>query len=510
MTDNRYRICGLMVFILLIFSCAFSASALQVRPMIIDLDLEPGDTEEFELVLSGGALARQSVSLTLMHPEQNIDGRLNYHEINPEINPAVDWLRLESNEVTIPANENAVVRGTVDIPFDAWGSHTAVIMIDNDTIEQDTSFLGFRIRYAVRVNINIESPGQRPGVEIIDFSLEPDDSGRPIALVHFKNTSRLRFPAVADVTIRGEDRRLLERIPLFSQATSLSRRDDFQVYPGSELLYRGEVTKPLFPGDYEIQLFFRYADGRQIIQRETVEITEEFIREEEMKHLTADPEEILVSTLPGASSTQMLKLTNHFSEPLLVKTYQTDIKSNYEHSVFAEQEVDLRGDREFVLRPGGVYHQLLIFRPPRDLKPGGYYGYHDIEVYNLNHDKLEEHKVRLSSSVEGEIEKRAEIVDLSHDRGDNSDTLSLTFKNTGNTHIIPRARVQLFDNNNEIYANIDMRLQQEERILPGFNSFLSAERRLITEGDYKAVVILEADNEELDTEEFSLTIGDKK
>ena len=502
---------GAILFIILLFIISVTVSAIQVSPLVLNFDLNPGDIEEFELILTGG-IARETIELNIMHPVQGINGRISYKEIDESHNnPAVDWIELETSEVTVPADEEIVVRGNINIPFGASGSHTATIMVDqSEPMQRPGAMVGFRIRYAVRININVDSPGHRASVEIIDFSLEADDQGHPIITSHFKNTSPLRFPVEADVTIRSEDRRLLERVPIYSPATSLSRRGNFQVYPHNELIFNGEVTQPLFPGQYELQLFMRYADGRQIIQRQTVELEEEFLREEAARFLSADPEEIVVSTLPGASSTQMLKLTNHFNEPLLIKTYQSDIRTEYEHSLYDSQGVELRGDNQFVIRPGGFHHQLLIFRPGREQKPGGYYGYHDIEVYTLNQEKLEEHKIKLTSVVEGEIDYRAEIMDLSHHRGDELDTFSVTFENTGEIDIIPRVRVQLIDANEEIYANINMNQQEEERILPGFNSYLTAERRLVTEGEYKAIVTLEADNKELDKKEFSLTIGDSE
>ncbi|MFW5855956.1 MAG: hypothetical protein ACOCVB_01650 [Bacillota bacterium] len=504
------KLSGVILLLLIIFAISFTVKAIQVQPLVVNLDLKPGDTEEFQLTLVGG-LKRETVNLTLMHPRQNISGRLSYQEIASDINPALDWLDLESEIVTVPANENIVVSGRVNIPFNAGGSHTAVIMVEEEEIDEGPgSIVGIKMRYAVRVNINIDRPGQRPSVDILDFSLEADEEGRPIISTHFKNTSLLRFPAVADVTIRGEDRRLLERVPVYSEATNIDRRDNFSVYPGSELIYKGQVTEPLFPGNYELQMFFRYADGRQIIRRQTVEIEDEFIQEDSLRYLTVEPLDISLSMIPGASSTQILTFNSHISEPLLVRTDQTSLGSEYPQSVFANLEFVLRGDSQFMLPPRGKSRQLLTFKSEREIKPGGYYGYHDIEVYNTEGQLLETHRVNLSSILKGEAETSGEIRDLSHDRGESVDTFSATVRNTGHIHIIPDVVLRLFDEEGDIYMNLNLSLQDEDKILPLQTRFVSGERRLVEAGEYTAEVILRAENEELDREEFMLTIVDNE
>lgn len=497
---------GVIIFLILFLGITINVVAVQVQPLVINLDLSPGDSTQFELKLTGG-MARDTVRLEMMHPVQNLSGSLSYQEIDSSLNPAIDWVELERTEVAIPANEEVVVKGYVNIPFDAGGSYTAIIMVDNvEPIDSDVPFMRFQLRYAVRLNMNINRPGQRADVEILDLTLEPDNAGKPIISVHFKNTSPLRFPAVADVTIRGEDRRLIERVPVFSQATHLDRRENFSVFPNSELIYRGEISKSLFPGTYELQLFFRYADGRQIVKRQIVEIEEGFLREESLRYLAVDPQNITMSVIPGATSTQILTLSSQFSEPLLVRTFQTDLSPEYSQSIFSAQELDLRGHREFKLNPRGTTRQLLTFRVPRDLNPGGYYGYHDIEVYNLEQEKLETHRINLISIIQGDILQAAEILDLNHNSGDFLDTFSVTLKNTGNIHINPQVGLQLFDAEEVLYLTLNLTLQDEDKILPAYSSFLTAESRYVEQGDYTAVLSLVSEGEELDSKEFSLAI----
>lgn len=499
-----------IAFIITILIVSFSSKvlAIQVIPMVINLNLEPGESEEFQIKLLGG-IARDTFNLYLMNTVQNIDGTLSYKEADGEISEVLNWITLEEERVTVPANEERIIRGRVDVPFDGSGSHSAVIMVQQtEAVDRPASFMSVRMRYAIRININVNRPGQIPRLEIIDFSLEADENSRPIITTHFKNTTPLSFPVVADVTIRGEDRRLLERVPVYSGVTSMARRNNFRIYPNAELIYQGEVTEPLFPGTYELQLFLRYADGRQAIQRKTIEVQEEFLSEEAIKYLSLEPEEITLSLRPGASSIQVIQFNNRTNEPIIVRTRPLDISTEYNYSISSNLELELRGDTEMRLPPRGVGRQLLNFKTSRELESAGYYGLYEVEVLNQYGERLEMHLIDLSTIVGIDLEKNAEILDLNHDQNVHEHIFSLTVKNNGAIHISPTASLELIDESGDIYTNLNLELE-EARILPENIGRLMVERNRIIPGVYTGVVtIKDANNNELDTKEFSINVVD--
>lgn len=505
----KKKIVFAFIILILIISLSLKISAMQVVPMVINLYLEPGDSEEFQIKLSAG-IARETYELYLMNTVQNIDGSLSYKEFNDDLSEVLNWISLEDEQVTLPANEERIIRGRVDVPFDAGGSHSAVIMVQQtEAVDRPGSFMSVRMRYAIRINIHVDRPGQIPRIEIEDFSLEADENGRPVISTHFKNTTNLSFPVAADVTIRGEDRRLLERVPVFSEVTSMARRDNFRVYPNSELIYKGEITEALFPGTYELQLFLRYADGRQIIKRKTVELGDEFLREEAIRYLSIEPEEIQLSMRPGTSSINVIQLNNRISEPILVKTRPVDIRSDYKHSIFSNFETETRGETEISIRPRGVGRQLLSFKTSRDLKPAGYYGFYEIDVYNQQGENLETHLINLSAIVGTDLEPESEIMNLTHSQNEDENIFSLTFKNNGLIHISPEANIQLIDEEQEVYANLTLSME-EERILPEVIGQMMVERNRILPGSYTAAVTLRASGVELDSQEFSIIIEENE
>jgi len=503
---NKYLTAIITILIILIFP--MNILAMQVNPMVINMLLEPGDMEEFQIELTG-AIVRDTFQLYLMNTVQNIDGTLRYEDAASITNPVLDWIEIDTNEVTIPANEKATITGRVRVPFDASGSHTAVIMVQqSEAVSRPESFMNIRMRYAIRINIDINRPGQIARVEIIDFDLTANDNGNPVITTHFRNTTPLSFPAVADVTIRGEDRRLLERVPVFSKATNLARRDHFRVYPNSELIFQGEVSEQLFPGTYELQLFLRYADGRQAIQRKTVEIGDEFLREETIRYLTLEPENMTLSLRPGASSIQVLQLNNRTNEPIIVRTRPLDIRTDYPYSILSSLEIELRGDTDMQIQPRGTGRQLLNFKTARDLEPAGYYGRYEVEVYNQFGETLETHLIDLSAIVGTDLTKIGEILDLNHNQNIHEHLFSLTVRNNGNIHLAPTASLQLIDETGQVYTNLNLELE-EDRILPENIGRLMVERNRIIPGVYTGIIsLIDADGNELDTKEFSINVID--
>ncbi|MFY9436277.1 MAG: hypothetical protein WAQ42_05145 [Limnochordia bacterium] len=79
------------VFLLLVLN--WSVVGAGVRPLILDLDLTPGDRTEFEITLTPGT-TEEIVDLTLYQPIQLLDGSLNYLPADPAGFPAANWITL--------------------------------------------------------------------------------------------------------------------------------------------------------------------------------------------------------------------------------------------------------------------------------------------------------------------------------------------------------------------------------------------------------------------------------
>ncbi|MFW5986191.1 MAG: hypothetical protein ACOCQH_02400, partial [Halanaerobiales bacterium] len=279
----------IFTFISLYMVCPLTLAA-GVRPLVLNFDLKPGDSTDFELQLTPGEMP-ETVEISLYNPHQQLSGGLTYEKGDPERHPALNWIRMEKTTVRVPAGEERIVRGEIEVPYDAAGYHTAVLMIEKAENEDQSEqkLFNFLVRYAVRLNINIDRPGQRARAELQNLNIKPGQEGEPLITTRIKNSSPVRFSAAAEATLRDENRRLVERVQLSSEAQARSNSRSTGIYPGSEVLLSGEVTEPLFPGQYYLQLFLQYDGGRQLIERKLVALGDEYIDADREEYIGVVP-----------------------------------------------------------------------------------------------------------------------------------------------------------------------------------------------------------------------------
>ncbi|MDI9485693.1 MAG: hypothetical protein QM372_09545, partial [Bacillota bacterium] len=147
------------IVIALLILLSLHADAVGVRPMILDLDLKPGETVPFEIILTPGQ-GEEVIDLSLYQPVQLLTGALAYQQPEHEAFSAVGWVTLDKDQVSVYPGEETKVTGTVQVPFSAGGSHTVVIMVEPQTPTAQQG-ITFQVRYAVRLNIRVERPGLR-------------------------------------------------------------------------------------------------------------------------------------------------------------------------------------------------------------------------------------------------------------------------------------------------------------------------------------------------------------
>jgi hypothetical protein len=97
-TIKRITLC--LVIGMVILMASQGALAFGVRPLVIDLDLKPGDTRDFEIILNPGS-NDETVLLSLYQPIQLLDGNLAYQEPTPETFPSVNWVQLDKHEAKV-------------------------------------------------------------------------------------------------------------------------------------------------------------------------------------------------------------------------------------------------------------------------------------------------------------------------------------------------------------------------------------------------------------------------
>ena len=484
------------------------AEAVGVRPMSLDLEMHPGETKEFELTLVPST-AGEVVNLKLYQPVQLRTGGLTYQEADPDNFPPAGWVQLDNEQVVLPANESRKVRGTVSVPYNAGATHTVIIMVE-PVVEGAETGVNFKVRYAVKLNINIERPGYRPEAELADFEFQTRDGEMPLINALFRNTSPLHYDVSAELTIRDEKRRLIERVDLRTPVAWQSGRSSTRIFPGAEVLFTAEVEKALFPGKYSLRLFFRYADGRQIIQSREILIEEGDFPERSLNPVELSPQEMDVSIRPGASSSMVVNLENRTDDVLSFRIKGREIEPEYSYSLYRALELNVRGSAEEVeIEPGSSKRLILTVSAPRETAAAGYYGYLDF-LQIAEGGIVEQHPILLKAVVQGEQEavSRIELENLYYYLQEGFYTFVLEMKNTGNYHLSPEGEVIFRDKEGQVVAAVEFAGEEAgEELLPlMFGRLLSKELK-IEPGEYIAELRLwDDDNVEVFSEEIAVEI----
>ena len=440
-TIKKVTLCLVIGMTILIASQV--ALAFGVRPLVIDLDLRPGDTRDFEIILNPGN-NDETVLLSLYQPIQLLDGNLAYQEPNPETFPSVNWVQLDKQEVKVYPGEDAVVSGRVKVPFDAGGSHTVVVMAEPKVVP-DQPGITLIVRYAIRLNIRVERPGLRTNAKLLDFDMLPGEEGEPVLVARIANPSAWDYLVSGEVTIRDKERRLIERVALNSGASARAGLNQTRMYPGSEVEYTGLVTKILSPGEYTLRAFFRYGEHGQITQSKTIEVVEgqfNFPGADEIGAFTLEPESIIMDMKPGQRKSQVLQLTSEIQDVSIIAIGGKDIEPDYPYSPLAW--VELKGPGQFELPGRGRGRAILTIAVPKEALAASYNGFIVLEAYSPESgEPLSQRVVPLSVLVGDDHLYQVEIKSLQAESTEEGHLLSLDIANTGNVDLIPRADVVL-------------------------------------------------------------------
>ncbi|MFP4662250.1 MAG: hypothetical protein ACLFPF_08665 [Halanaerobiales bacterium] len=500
---SKFKIIMLVTLTVLFFSSY--VGAIGVRPLIIDLDAVPGETKTFEITLTPSE-DDEIVNINYYQPIQMETGDLSYQEADSQSFPAINWIELEQNRVELPADENRKVKGTVTVPFGADSSYTAILMVEPE-VEEAEQGVTFKVRYAIRLNINIQSPGMRPRGEITSFEFDTESGEQPIINTIFHNTSKMHYDTSAEATIRNEQGRLLQRLQLKTPAAWQSGRESTTVYPGAEVLYTGTVTEPLYPGNYEIGIFYRYADGMQIIERQEITVEGNLGSEEELKPIRLSPENISMNIRAGSSDNQVIEIENYGEAPISLNVSGRDIVRDYSHSLYKAVKIQLRGAENLTILPGSKKRVVLSVNAPQDIESAGYYGYIDF-VHQISEEEKEVYTNPVDVIVgQEEFEPGIEILSLHYDGEGEEGIYSVETANQGDIHITPEGELTIKDSSGEIVTEIDLGLQEGvNRILPDRSALLIAVAEKLNSGTYTAEVNIDENGQEIAEKEFEIKI----
>jgi hypothetical protein len=511
MFKKLFTIMFILIFIFspiyLIFSNVIYA--LGVRPLIFDFNMQPGENKEFEIYLTPSS-TNTDVEITFYNPIQNLSGGLNYELGDLEKHQVLNWISLDRNQVIVPAGEIQVVKGTIDVPYNASGTYIAVLMIEEVENENNSNqnVFNFQVRYAARIIINVLTPAQRTRAEIKEMYLNKNKDGNPQINAHIINTSSLYFNAEAEVTLRDSNNRLIERLNIISETASKANKLSTRIYPSSEVIFKGELNQPVYPGKYTLQVHLKYGDNQQLVERNNIILEEKLRKSGPRRYVSFEPDIISKNLKAGSPSTQVIELNNLYNEEIKIKINKKELFDNPLHSVFNIGEVVLRGGEEFLIKPSGSARSVFIFRSPRDASAGGYYGELELEVFNKNDELLEKRKIDLEMLIGEGWEYNAEMNNFKYEKNEDLQSFSLELENLSSAHISPGGVVILKNGEEQVIKTINLFAAEElKKLLPGKTVNMLGRTTQIEIGTYKAEIVLTNNNAEIKKINTSVTVN---
>lgn len=506
----KHGVFGFAILLIIVISGVGEVHAVGVRPLVIEMTVRPGDQREFSIDLMPDAM-EEMVDLVLYEPIQQLNGGLMYQlPVNPGFS-ATSWVTFEESTIRVRPGQESKATGVVRVPFSASGSHTVVVMVESRPPEDPTGFT-FKVRYAVRLRIVVERAGVRPTAELNLLEVRPGEKGEPLIAARFHNTSALDYLVSGEVTIRDQDRRLVERITLRTPTGSSAGTDSTRVYPGAEVEFVGSITRPLSPGEYWIQAFLRYGESGQILKNETIEIRPgEYVFPgfDESAAIVVTPSVADHILRAGERKSQVFEFESMVGEPVRVEVGLTDIRADYAHSLI--EWMELRSDPEFVLPARARTRLAMTIAVPRDSEDGSYHGNAVFKVYNtLSGDFLSESVVPINVLVGTEHRREVQIRSLQAQNVEDEGTyLSVDLVNSGNVAFIPQVSAVISNQAGEFVERVVFELPEEERgILPQKTVHMIALAALLEPATYGVEVETVYGGVDVSSETFEVVVGD--
>lgn len=504
-TVNRSILFVLMV-VLITFCSGEKVQAVAVQPLVVELEASPGGRYPFEVFLTAEE-TQETIHVNLYSILQNTDGNLQY--LDAVDNPVLDWVVLENNVLIIPPEEERAIRGEVRIPHSAGGTYVIALMVEPQTV-YTTEQVTFRVRYAVRFIIHVERPGLRADLSVEELGIELAEDGSLTARTIVKNQSNLLYPMTAEMTIRDENRSLVERVVFGRQDVELAEKPAFDIYPGAELWLDGPMKKPLFPGTYDLRLFVNYDNGRQKVHSEKLVVEDmRFASAEDHMFLQVEPTLLDVEMRPGGADSRIVQLTNNSSEAILVEVAATEIEPDYSRSVFEHCTVELRSPEVMEIAPRRTGRAVLVIRAPRDGGiGGGYYGYIEVTARSAEDGGvLGQQDILLRTVVPENVTTEARVNSAIVIPNKEDLSLSVVVENLGNVHLIPLGVAYLKDATGEVIKTIPLSLQEGmDQILPSHSGYLVGDGWLVDSGAYTVEIRVLNEDVEIASAEQSLLV----
>jgi hypothetical protein len=343
-------ISGIGILLILLVNQAV-AGEFAVSPMMIDIVSESRQKQKFSFSVFGKS--DTNIKLELFDMNQLETGYMGFVEVvENDAESMSSWVDLETDSFRIRDGETATITGTVNVPARASGSHLVGVMVEEDIPAEEQSGVSVKIRYAVVLNLQIEGRYNRIKTEFGELVVV--SQGEETYLEgYFSNNSAIDNWLFSEVQLRGEDNRLLERVPLKSESAWQRGDDGSRVFPDARVRLFGKISKHFEPGSYKVLVRNKFADKAQPVFRDMVYLE----APTKLESTIADSENGLASELPTAGAVlvnpEAVEISIRDNGTSFTSFFITNSKSEAVNVVLpsAIENLELSGVSEFKFYP---------------------------------------------------------------------------------------------------------------------------------------------------------------
>jgi uncharacterized protein (DUF2147 family) len=198
------------ILLLIIFILQFSflkASIVVLNGLTHTYKVENGKIYKGKIAIENTGNQSQSVKLFLQDFSYKSDGTINYSAPRTNNKTNTDWIKMNTNLVTLKAKEKTEVYYEITVPdkISDPGSYWSVIMVEpvedinpNDN-KQGVSITSI-VRYAIQVITDLDSEKAKPDLKFEGIKIEKED-GRQILKVAIANKGNLYCKPTATIEI---------------------------------------------------------------------------------------------------------------------------------------------------------------------------------------------------------------------------------------------------------------------------------------------------------------------
>jgi uncharacterized protein (DUF2147 family) len=205
----------LLIFLMLQFSF-LQAGIVVLNGLTHTYKVENGKVYKGKIGIENTGNASQNVKLFLQDFTYKADGSIHYTAIRTNSRSNGDWIRLNTNLITLKAKEKTEVFYEITVPDQSPdpGSYWSVIIVEPvDDIKPNDDKAGVNItsviRYAIQVITDFKSESAKPDLKFESVKIEKEDGKQTAKIAIANNGSLYCKPSV---TIEIYNRKTGERL----------------------------------------------------------------------------------------------------------------------------------------------------------------------------------------------------------------------------------------------------------------------------------------------------------